>query len=327
MKPRALAVLALAILLLVVPTAAQAKGATGATIDGGEPGSSTDLGMLAQGTGLYATVFGGDPGAVLGAAPTDRLGPATPSPGGSRTRRVARTASSASVSGRTRPAAGELHPGWSGGPGHDQYRRLVSGLRWAACAADRARPAQPQAAGPRHRDPGWASPRRPATRPGHHPTGRLAQGGRCGRRLAGPCRRGRGPPAPPSWPRPRHRPLTSAQLAAPTGVHPHPSVLRGGPRRAAGMGSQPRARPVADQDVARATTRRQRTRRRAIVRHMAAMAGVYGRLGPGNCLEPGPHPYQQNAGNRCAKRRSRRSSSTVEGEVMCSHRVQLPRRM
>jgi hypothetical protein len=91
MKPRALTVLALAILLLVIPTAAQAKGATAATIDGGgpgglpggpitlrgdgEPGSRTDLGMLAQGTGLYATVFGGDPGAVLKAAPTDRLGP------------------------------------------------------------------------------------------------------------------------------------------------------------------------------------------------------------------------------------------------------------
>jgi hypothetical protein len=91
MKPRLLAVLALAVLLLAVPTAAQAKGATAATIDGGgpgglpggpislrgdgEPGSPTDLGMLAQGTGLYATVFGGDPGAVLQAAPTDRLGP------------------------------------------------------------------------------------------------------------------------------------------------------------------------------------------------------------------------------------------------------------
>src|SRR5215217_1589103 len=91
MKPRALAVLALAVLLLAVPTAAQAKGATAATIDGGgpgglpggpislrgdgKPGSPTDLGMLAQGTGLYATVFGGDPGAVLQAAPTDRLGP------------------------------------------------------------------------------------------------------------------------------------------------------------------------------------------------------------------------------------------------------------
>jgi hypothetical protein len=91
MKPRLLAVLALAVLLLAVPTAAQAKGATAATIDGGGPGglpggpislrgdggpgSPTDLGMLAQGTGLYATVFGGDPGAVLQAAPTDRLGP------------------------------------------------------------------------------------------------------------------------------------------------------------------------------------------------------------------------------------------------------------
>ena len=40
-------------------------------------------------------------------------------------------------------------------------------------------------------------------------------------------------------------------------------------------------------------------------------------------LNLGPHPYQQNAGNRCAKRDSRRSHSTVEVEVMCSHRVQL----
>jgi hypothetical protein len=40
-------------------------------------------------------------------------------------------------------------------------------------------------------------------------------------------------------------------------------------------------------------------------------------------LNLGPHPYQQNAGNRCAKRRSRRSHSTVEVAVMCSHSVQL----
>jgi hypothetical protein len=40
-------------------------------------------------------------------------------------------------------------------------------------------------------------------------------------------------------------------------------------------------------------------------------------------LNLGPHPYQQNAGNRCAKRRSRRSRSTVEAEVMCSRGVQL----
>jgi hypothetical protein len=110
MKPRALAVLALAVLLLALPTAAQAKGATAATIDGGgpgglsggpitlrgdgEPGSSTDLGMLAQGTGLYATVFDGDPGAVLKAAPTDRLGPrytitwTFPDPAGGKDRKV-----------------------------------------------------------------------------------------------------------------------------------------------------------------------------------------------------------------------------------------------
>jgi hypothetical protein len=120
MKPRALAVLALVVLLLAVPTAAQAKGATAATIDGGgpgglpggpislradgEPGSSTDLGMLAQGTGLYAVVFGGDPGAVLQAPPTDRLGPrytitwTFPDPAGGKDRTFA------SASGRTRPA-------------------------------------------------------------------------------------------------------------------------------------------------------------------------------------------------------------------------------
>jgi hypothetical protein len=106
MKPRPLAVLALAVLLLAVPTAAQAKGATAATIDGGgpggpislggdgEPGSPTDLGMLAQGTGLYAVVFGGDPGAVLQAAPTDRLGPGYtitwtfPDPAGGKERKL-----------------------------------------------------------------------------------------------------------------------------------------------------------------------------------------------------------------------------------------------
>jgi hypothetical protein len=38
-----------------------------------------------------------------------------------------------------------------------------------------------------------------------------------------------------------------------------------------------------------------------------------------------PHPYQQNAGNRCAKRCFRRSRSTGRAEVMCSHRVQLPK--
>jgi hypothetical protein len=90
MKPRALAVAALAALLLLVPTAAHAKGATAATIDGGgpgglpggpitlkgdgEPGSGTDLGMLAEGAGVFAVMFEGEPGR-LDAAPTDRLGP------------------------------------------------------------------------------------------------------------------------------------------------------------------------------------------------------------------------------------------------------------
>jgi hypothetical protein len=91
MKPRALAVLALAVLLLAVPTAAQAKGATSATISGGgpgglpggpitlrgdgEPGSGTDLANLAEAAGLFALAFQADPGGVLPEAPTDRLGP------------------------------------------------------------------------------------------------------------------------------------------------------------------------------------------------------------------------------------------------------------
>jgi hypothetical protein len=90
MKPRVLAVAVLAALLLLVPTAAQAKGATSATIDGGgpggmpggpitlrgdgEPGSGTDLGMLADGAGVFAVMFE-DGGGGLKAAPTDRLGP------------------------------------------------------------------------------------------------------------------------------------------------------------------------------------------------------------------------------------------------------------
>jgi hypothetical protein len=110
MKPRVLAVLALAALLLVVPTAAWAKGATAATIDGGgpggmpggpitlrgdgEPGSGTDLSTLAEGAGLFAVLFEGGPGGRLDAAPTDRLGPAYtitwtfPDPNGGKDRKV-----------------------------------------------------------------------------------------------------------------------------------------------------------------------------------------------------------------------------------------------
>jgi hypothetical protein len=100
MKPRVLAVLALAALLLVVPTAALAKGATAATIDGGgpsglqggpitlrgdgEPGSGTDLGNLTDASGLFTLMFERRRTAMrpcaqcpggLTAAPTDRLGP------------------------------------------------------------------------------------------------------------------------------------------------------------------------------------------------------------------------------------------------------------
>jgi hypothetical protein len=100
MKPRVLAVAALAALLLVVPTAAHAKGATAATISGGgpgglpggpitlrgdgEPGSGTDLGNLTDASGLFTLMFEARRTAArpcaqcpggLKAAPTDRLGP------------------------------------------------------------------------------------------------------------------------------------------------------------------------------------------------------------------------------------------------------------
>jgi hypothetical protein len=91
MKLRMLVTLALAALLLAIPTAASAKGASAATIDGGgsgglpggpitlrgdgEPGSGSGLANLAELTGLFAVVFEGGQGGVLQAAPTDRLGP------------------------------------------------------------------------------------------------------------------------------------------------------------------------------------------------------------------------------------------------------------
>jgi hypothetical protein len=82
----ALAVLAVSLLLAMVPTAAQAKGASAATISGGgpgglpggpitmkgdgEPGSGSDLSSLAEDAGVWALLFeDGAPGAVA-AAPT-----------------------------------------------------------------------------------------------------------------------------------------------------------------------------------------------------------------------------------------------------------------
>jgi hypothetical protein len=88
-----LAVLVLAFLLAAVPTAALAKGATGATISGGgpgglprgpitlkgdgEPGSGTGLANLAEEAGVWAVLFeDGAPGALDSApAPATQRGP------------------------------------------------------------------------------------------------------------------------------------------------------------------------------------------------------------------------------------------------------------
>jgi hypothetical protein len=83
--------LALALLLAAVPTAAQAKGASAATISGGgpgglpggpidldgdgEPGSGTDLANLAEASGVFALLFEDGPGGELATPPAGNRGP------------------------------------------------------------------------------------------------------------------------------------------------------------------------------------------------------------------------------------------------------------
>ena len=85
MQRRVLAMLVLALLLAAVPMAAQAKGASAATISGGgpgglpggpitlkgdgEPGSGSDLSTLAEEAGVWAVLFEGGPGGSLESAP------------------------------------------------------------------------------------------------------------------------------------------------------------------------------------------------------------------------------------------------------------------
>jgi hypothetical protein len=85
MQRRVLAMLVLALLLAAVPMAAQAKGASAATISGGgpgglpggpitlkgdgEPGSGSDLSTLADESGVWAVLFEDGPGGSLESAP------------------------------------------------------------------------------------------------------------------------------------------------------------------------------------------------------------------------------------------------------------------
>jgi hypothetical protein len=91
MRRRALAMLVLALLLAAVPTAAQAKGASAATISGGgpgglpggpidlkgdgEPGSGTDLANLAEAAGVFALLFEDGQGGELATPPAGDRGP------------------------------------------------------------------------------------------------------------------------------------------------------------------------------------------------------------------------------------------------------------
>jgi hypothetical protein len=91
MQRRVLAMLVLALLLAAVPTAAQAKGASAATISGGgpgglpggpidlkgdgEPGSDTDLANLADSAGVFAVLFEDGSTGALTAPPAGDRGP------------------------------------------------------------------------------------------------------------------------------------------------------------------------------------------------------------------------------------------------------------
>ena len=91
MRRRVLALLVLVLLLAAVPTAAQAKGASAATISGGgpgglpggpidlegdgEPGAGTDLSELAEAAGVFALLFEDGPVDDLDAAPPGERGP------------------------------------------------------------------------------------------------------------------------------------------------------------------------------------------------------------------------------------------------------------
>ena len=91
MRRRVLAMLILALVVAAVPTAAQAKGASAASISGGgpgglpggpielkgdgEPGAGTDLANLAEAAGVFALLWEDGPGGELATAPTIRRGP------------------------------------------------------------------------------------------------------------------------------------------------------------------------------------------------------------------------------------------------------------
>jgi len=91
MQRRVLPMLVLALLLAVVPTAAQAKGASAASISGGgpgglpggpidlkgdgEPGSGTDLADLAEAAGVFSLLFEDGPGGAIANPPPGARGP------------------------------------------------------------------------------------------------------------------------------------------------------------------------------------------------------------------------------------------------------------
>ena len=93
LQRRVLAMVVLALVLAAVPTAAQAKGASAATISGGgpgglpggpidlkgdgEPGSGTDLANLAEASGVFALLFeDSSTGALFTSAPLVIVAPA-----------------------------------------------------------------------------------------------------------------------------------------------------------------------------------------------------------------------------------------------------------
>jgi hypothetical protein len=123
MPRRVLSMLALAILLAVVPTAAQAKGASAATISGGgpgglpggpidvkgdgEPGSGSDLSNLAEEAGMWSLLFeDGQPGNL----------DSSPAPAASLGRRYTITWTFPNGDGRNDKVSQAVWPYAAGGP-------------------------------------------------------------------------------------------------------------------------------------------------------------------------------------------------------------------
>ena len=172
MQRRVLAMVVLALLLAAVPTAAQAKGASAATISGGgpgglpggpidlkgdgEPGSGTDLANLAASSGVFALLFEDSSSGALATAPPGARGPrytiTWTFPNGAGTENKVRQSVWPYAVGP------DLHGLRPAGPGHHHQGRLVPSRRRPPHEPDCPGPAQAGRPGTAGDHPGDAGP-------------------------------------------------------------------------------------------------------------------------------------------------------------------------